>query len=290
MMQRRIGLALMVVAVFFMTWKAQAMDTLDLDLGDTSTRQTNAPAIHRFVAVSGTRINARVSAPGRVELTLYGPDGGELRSVGGSGAAMIDMPLGIDGFFYLTVALAGTEGTYDLTLLGTYPEVPAIAVPAKDPSVESSQGGINRTEADSPAYDPGIWGVYLQLVGSYAQRSDSGYRIHWRWVSPGEVLVEEWVDPTTGELKQTHTITPRGTPGELLLKASYFRGKEWFGTVQADGSVLYVGHGMLKSPYQVWINEANEFEQRLGKLRNGQLVDTYSASHLRFPIKTPSSL
>jgi hypothetical protein len=127
--------------------------------------------------------------------------------------------------------------------------------------------------AGQPAADPAVWGIYAQLVGSTRQASD-GYRLHWRWSQSGKELVEEYFVPSSGKLAYTNTITPGPTPGTLHALGSALGGKEWNGTLQPDGSVVFAGTGMLKFSYMATIGSDGAYEIRGVKVRDGVVVST----------------
>jgi hypothetical protein len=134
-----------------------------------------------------------------------------------------------------------------------------------------------------PAPDAAIWGVYTRLVGTTKQhvRSD-GYQIRWRWQVPGQVLLQEWVVPATGRVAHADTITPGTTPGTLVLTASYLGGKEWSGIVQGDGSVGYVGRGLLKMPYAVSLSADGVFEMYKIRMQGRVAVRVEGGSYSTF--------
>jgi uncharacterized protein YciI len=90
----------------------------------------------------------------------------------------------------------------------------------------------------------------------------SGYRLHWRWETPGQVLLEEWYGSADAD-KPAHVVTIQlgSQPGTLNLKSSAIMGKKWVGTLQDDGWISFVGNGLLKSPYSVRIDEQGNYVQ-----------------------------
>ena len=108
-------------------------------------------------------------------------------------------------------------------------------------------------QADARQADPKVWGVYATLAGQERQQEGETqtYIMRWRWLEPGAQLREEYVVPSSGKLAHYNTITPGPTPGTLHLKASYMGGKEWNGTLDADGTVHWVGKGLFKLRYAV---------------------------------------
>jgi hypothetical protein len=121
--------------------------------------------------------------------------------------------------------------------------------------------------------DPATWGPYARLLGS-TQQSEQGYRVTWRWIEPGRKLAEDWFEAWSGELSYTTTITPGAQPGQLVLESPKFGHKTWNGTIAPDGSVLYVGVGMLKVPYRVRVDADGRMAMSQVKLDGGQGTDT----------------
>ncbi len=91
----------------------------------------------------------------------------------------------------------------------------------------------------------------------------AGFRLHWRWQTPGQVLLEEWYGTSADPDKPAYVMTIRlgPQPGTLNLKSSTMMGKEWVGTLQDDGSVSFVGKGLLKMPYSIRIDAQGAYEQ-----------------------------
>ncbi|HVI58057.1 MAG TPA: hypothetical protein VM619_04175 [Luteimonas sp.] len=101
--------------------------------------------------------------------------------------------------------------------------------------------------------DPEVWGVYATLAGQERQQAGSPdtYLMRWRWIVPGARMREEYVVPSSGNVAHYNEITPGAQPGMLHLKATYLGGKEWNGTLDADGTVRWVGKGLFKLRYFV---------------------------------------
>jgi hypothetical protein len=55
-------------------------------------------------------------------------------------------------------------------------------------------------------------------------------------------------------------------------------GKEWLGTLQSDGSVVFVGKGLLKWIYHVVLTPDGVLEVRRAKVRDGALVSEDAAT------------
>ena len=145
-------------------------------------------------------------------------------------------------------------------LIVTLPPMLSAQTPASAPA-PSSTSASEMTQ----------WGPFARLAGQTMKHVEpSGYRLRWRWETPGEVLLEEWYQDDTDLAKPIYTGTYRrgAEPGTLVLKSSAMLGKEWVGTVAADGSVSFVGRGLLKMPYTVRIDEQGRYEMANSKGRN----------------------
>lgn len=134
-----------------------------------------------------------------------------------------------------------------------------------------------QTVPAATAVDPATWGIYTRLVGTTRQNPES-FNIAWRWQETGRVLIEEYTKPGGGKIAQTSYITPGPTPGTLVLNASTYLGKkQWNGTVQPDGSVVFLGTGMLKMNYKAVLAEDGTYEIRQIKVQGGQVVSVGDA-------------
>ena len=131
----------------------------------------------------------------------------------------------------------------------------------------------SRAQTQSSAQiDAATWGLYARLAGSERQSPES-FRVRWHWSEPGRALVEEYFKPGNDKPVQTGTITPGASAGTLVLKASTFVGdKVWNGTVQPDGSVVFVGTGLLKFHYKAVLASDGAYELRPVKMRNGAVA------------------
>lgn len=119
-------------------------------------------------------------------------------------------------------------------------------------------------QTPGPVDNAAAWGIYAQLAGhAMKDVNPSGYRVRWRWETPGQVLLEEWYGGAADSGKPAHVMTLRlgAQPGTILLKSSAMMGKEWLGTLKEDGSISFVGKGMLKMPYSVRIDEQGNYIQ-----------------------------
>jgi hypothetical protein len=126
--------------------------------------------------------------------------------------------------------------------------------------------------------DPAVWGPYARLIGS-TQQSMIGYRLNWHWGEPGRKLVEDWYDAYTGEHSYTTTITPGAQPGQLVLESPKFGHKIWNGTIRPDGSVLYIGVGMMKAPYRVVVDAEGRMTMTQVKIKGDQVTDNFSTEY-----------
>ena len=119
-------------------------------------------------------------------------------------------------------------------------------------------------QSSAPPEDISQWGPYARLAGQTMKDvNPSGFRLHWRWQTPGQVLLEEWYGTTADTTQPAYVMTLRlgPQPGTLHLKSSSMMGKEWVGTLQDDGSVSFIGKGLLKMPYSVRIDEQGDYVQ-----------------------------
>jgi hypothetical protein len=117
--------------------------------------------------------------------------------------------------------------------------------------------------AQAPAIDAGSWGPYARLVGqTLHDENPSGFDLRWRWQTEGEVLLEEWYARANPD-KPSHVMTIRlgSRSGTFNLKSSAMMGKEWEGTLLDDGSIDYVGKGLLKMRYSVRVDAAGAYVQ-----------------------------
>jgi hypothetical protein len=106
------------------------------------------------------------------------------------------------------------------------------------------------------------WGVYAQLVGKAMKDVDpAGLSLHWRWETPGQVLLEEWFGSDATKPSYVMTIRLGSQPGTLNLKSTAMMGKEWIGTLQPDGSIDFVGKGLLKMRYSIRVDERGDYVQ-----------------------------
>nr|WP_298133444.1 hypothetical protein [uncultured Pseudoxanthomonas sp.] len=126
--------------------------------------------------------------------------------------------------------------------------------------------------------DPVTWGLYTRLAES-ARQGESGSEVRWRWSRPGkegqELVQEYFAGP--GKLMYAATITPGTTAGTLHMKSPALGGA-WTGTVQPDGSVVYVGTGKMKMHFKALLASDDAYEERSVALRNGAVVSVAEPS------------
>lgn len=85
-----------------------------------------------------------------------------------------------------------------------------------------------------------MWGAYAKLVGHRYMPPDGkfpGYEVIWS--RPGLEMQEAavWEGDKLGGIR---LIRPGSQPGQLIAEHTQF---SWVGTIQADGSVLFVRDG-----------------------------------------------
>lgn len=136
--------------------------------------------------------------------------------------------------------------------------------------------------APAQTIDPATWGPYLPVIGTARRAGTDGYTMRWTWTQPGVELKEEYLTPS-GRVAHTSTITRGDRPGTLRNVSSGLGGKEFSGTVQPDGSVLYVGSGLLKFHHLVGVAADGAWEVRSVKLKDGAIASVDAApTHSRY--------
>src|SRR6187401_2889369 len=120
-------------------------------------------------------------------------------------------------------------------------------------------------QAPTPVDNLAAWGPYARLAGQsmYDPSPEGRFWVRWRWETPGQALVMEWYRTKKNSDKPAATAVLRlgAQPGTLVFKGNFLMGKEWDGTLNDDGSVSYVGKGMLKLRYTVRIDEQGNYEE-----------------------------
>jgi hypothetical protein len=126
------------------------------------------------------------------------------------------------------------------------------------------------TTASSPAPADNLaaWGPYARLAGQTRLdvNPEGKNWMRWRWETPGEALIQEWHRgpenlAKPGKGTSTATLRLGSKPGTFVLKGDFLMGKEWDGTLQDDGSVSFVGRGMLKMLFSIRVDEQGNYEE-----------------------------
>ncbi|GAB3505179.1 hypothetical protein [Pseudoxanthomonas daejeonensis] len=118
--------------------------------------------------------------------------------------------------------------------------------------------------------DAAVWGVYTRLVGK-AWESPGRYTISYRWIVPGESLLET-ATSSTGTVQGTVTVTPGERPGELQAKSSPLPMK-WVGRIVDADTIVFQRGAVPKLPYQVKYADGGFVHERV-KLANGAVVSS----------------
>ena len=143
---------------------------------------------------------------------------------------------------------------------------------------------------DTTAVDAAAWGPYVRLVERSWQLGD-GYRVDWEWLSPGEELREQWVNPHDGKVVQTNLIRPGDAPGRLLLTSSLLgMNLTWQGRVASADEVVWAREGMVKLPYRLRFAGDGQVLYEGVKLKGEQVTDV-KYTHVMKPMEssTPAS-
>lgn len=240
-----------------------------LKLGEpvSGTASASGGDLYQFIALSGTRLQARLSLPGASFLTLYSPEGEELIRTEGDSNIELKATLNDDAIYFIGVIRAQPGAPYSLRVEGSAPAV------VRD---QTESASIAMPQASTA--DLAVWGLYARLIGQ-SRQAVNGYRLHWRWEVPQKVLVEEWVVPATGKVAHTNTLRPGAAPGSLELEASHMGGDR-SGQVEEDGSVQYQGAGLFKGAYRVQLSPNGDFEMLSLKVRGGDTTVTGSQRFL----------
>ncbi|MFC4864856.1 hypothetical protein ACS8MQ_27435 [Pseudomonas sp. MAHUQ-62] len=123
----------------------------------------------------------------------------------------------------------------------------------------------NFTQAVPPAdfsiqfnADPAVWGAYASLVGhryTPQQQDVPGYELSWS--TPGQEI-RETARSSAGDVLFSRTVRRGSRAGQLI---SNLNGVEWEGTLEADGSVLFLGvapYRIRQSPDGAYVHEIVE--------------------------------
>lgn len=238
--------AFLLLAIAGSPASAQSLATIDFGQDVAGLASTEGGEFYAFVGLRDTKVQVQLDLPESLgAVALYDRNGEEIARAEGVGHVSLLHTLGDDGIYLLGVTSAMRGKPFTLKLDGQEPDY--------GPTADTLPSSV-------PAYiaDPVVWGVYAQLVGRRTAAVADTYTLAWVWTKPGEELVEQWLDGN-GRVAHTNTITPTGKPSQLLQHGSYLGGKEWLGTVGADGRVTYVGRGLMKKPYVVDVSSDGVF-------------------------------
>lgn len=138
--------------------------------------------------------------------------------------------------------------------------------------------------AQAPADSLAAWGPYARLVGQtmYDTAPEGRFSIHWRWETPGEAMVVEWYRGKNLDKLAATAVLRLGTePRTILMKGNFMMGKEWLGTLNDDGSVSYVGKGLLKMRFTARVDEQGDYAETYS---NGYVVTYAVATNSAAPV------
>ena len=223
--------------------------------------------LYQFIGLADTDVRLTATMPKGGVLTLYSPDGEEMTAVAGKDRIELKAILTDNAMYFVGVRAAQPGAAYTLRLKQR-DIVSAAKAPAAAPAVPS-QTPVTTTNT-APAADPAIWGVYARLVGQHRQMQ-GGYRLHWRWEVPQQVLVQEWVNPSTGQVAHTDTLRPGAAQGTLEMKSSHL-GSARLGTVTPEGAVAFLDEGFFKPAYRALLAANGDFELQTLKL-GGETIE-----------------
>lgn len=137
--------------------------------------------------------------------------------------------------------------------------------------------------------DP-AWGDYAALAGRTARAGTEGYQLRWYWAEPGKELVQEYRNPGDSSVAHREVITLGASPGTLMLQSSAMGKKRWNGTVQPDGSVLFIGKGLLKLPYLAGEGGDGTWQVRGVELDDGRIASVDEVTkYNRFAFEEPGA-
>ncbi|GAB3543522.1 hypothetical protein GCM10027343_17040 [Noviherbaspirillum agri] len=124
------------------------------------------------------------------------------------------------------------------------------------------------------------WGVYANLAGTAwlggNRIGDNSFGSNWKitveWREVGVELVERWELLDKSGRVMTHVITRGDQPGELRMAATNGVCDSRTGTVQPDGSVLFVCTGFFKWPMHVVAPQGGVWEQHYVSLNGSEIA------------------
>lgn len=138
---------------------------------------------------------------------------------------------------------------------------------------------------DSQA-DPAAWGVYSRLVGHRFNPPTSGFPgYQLEWTQPGKEIQETLLylpGAFSEKVFWTRRISLGAKPGQLI---SEYQGVKWLGTIEADGSVLFVRDDRIAS-YRRGLTERGELlHQDVDVTADGKLAEVKHSTP--YPILDP---
>lgn len=242
---------------------AQQTPTLKLGQSVSGAATAKGGDIYQFIGLSGTQFQARLKLPGAGFLTLYSPNGEELARIEGENNIKLNAHLNENAMYFIGVIRKQPGAAYSLALDGQIIEQ---AEPLTKAEVSKALPDVPIAPA-LPAADSAIWGLYAQLLGQYRQAA-GGYKLFWRWETPQQVLIEEWINPVTGKVAHANTLRPGAAPGSLELDASH-PGGDRSGKVAEDGSVEFHGKGFFNKAYRMQLSPNGDLEMQSLQIRDG---------------------
>lgn len=133
--------------------------------------------------------------------------------------------------------------------------------------------------SEAPLASPQEWGAYADLAGTSwrgGNRQGDNFGANWRitveWREVGVTLIERWESIDNQYRPMTQVITRGDQPGELRLAATNGVCASRTGTVQPDGSVLFVCNGFFKWPMHVVAPRDGVWEQHYVNLNGSEVA------------------
>lgn len=120
------------------------------------------------------------------------------------------------------------------------------------------------------AADPAVWGVYAQLVGHRYQPPTSGFPgFEIAWTKPGEEMRESVIWLEKNKISASTLIKRGARTGQLIATNTH---GEWIGTIEADGSVLFLRDAYFKKPYRTSMAADGTLEVQSVRLKDDQVA------------------
>jgi hypothetical protein len=140
----------------------------------------------------------------------------------------------------------------------------------------------------APAIDAAAWGPYVRLTEQSWQLGE-GYRVTWQWLSPGQELREQWINPHDGKVVQTNVIRPGDAPGRLQLTSSLLgMNLKWQGRIVSVNEVVWAREGMVKLPYRLRFADDGQVLYEGVKLKDERVTDVKYA-HVMKPVASDTA-